>query len=188
MRFQDMATGSASPTDPAALADQLHRLRSTMARLRSELDLLELDGRPPGREVFAAVDEAFDWLDRIEAASFETPVRVLVADDDERLAELTATRLQRFGFTVESAGELAGALDRLRPGDRLVVDYGMIASGAQAEVAAVLRECRAIVVSGAVSDAAREHALAMGAVAYLVKPVEMAELARLLRTPAAGRQ
>ena len=104
------------------------------------------------------------------------------------MAELTATRLQRFGFTVESAGELAGALDRLRPGDRLVVDYGMIASGAQAEVAAVLRECRAIVVSGAVSDAAREHALAMGAVAYLVKPVEMAELARLLRTPAAGRQ
>jgi len=111
-----------------------------------------------------------------------------VVDDDERLGELTAARLRRLGFAVESVADLESASVRVGAGDRLVVDYGVIADAPAAEVARLIEACRTIVVSGAVSDAARSRALALGAVAYLVKPVEMDELAHLLRAPAAGPQ
>jgi DNA-binding response OmpR family regulator len=150
--------------------------------LRGELELLELDGQPPGREVFGALEEAFSCLERIEAAALQATLRVVLADDDQRLAELTAGRLRRLGFDVEVAGDLDSAVDGLRSGDRLVVDYGLITDAALSELAEVLPKSGMIVISGSVSDAARERALALGALAYLVKPVEISELARLLRT------
>jgi CheY-like chemotaxis protein len=182
-----MGTDSAGTTEPAAISDELHRLRSTLARLRGEVELLELDGRPPGREVFGALEEAFECLHRVEAAALGGSLRVVIADDDPRLAELTAARLRRLGFEVDVAGDLASAVDFLRGEDRLIVDYGLLISAGSSVPANVIGRSGMIVISGAVSDAAREKARELGAVAYLVKPVEIAELARLLRTPVAER-
>jgi CheY-like chemotaxis protein len=182
-----MDTDSKFRGKPAAI-DALHRLRSALAKLRGELELLELDGRPPGRDVFIAVDEAFDWLSRAEVAALGAPVRVLLADDDGRLAELTATRLRRFGFDVQAVAELSSVVSRLRDGDRVVVDYGLIADAPRSEVERIAGAGRMVVVSGSVAEADRIRALEMGAVAYLVKPVEIEDLARLLRAPAEGQQ
>jgi CheY-like chemotaxis protein len=183
-----MATDSEPGPEPsrALLADDLHRLRSTLARLRGELELLELDGQPPSRPVFEALDEVFAWLERLERLAMGPAIEVVVADDDVRLAELTAERLRRLGFDVSTVNDLSSALDQVGTGAHLVVDYGLIAE-VSGPVLERVRLSRMIVVSGAVSEAARERALSLGALAYLVKPVEMTELARLLRTPAEGR-
>jgi DNA-binding response OmpR family regulator len=156
--------------------------------LRGELELLELDGRAPGREVFTALDEAFDWLGRVEAASLGTSVRVVLADDDARLSELTASRLRRLGFEVEAVADLASAVERIRVGDRFVVDYGLISDAVAPDVERIAAEGRMIVVSGSVAEADRNRALALGAAAYLVKPVEMTELAQLLRAQVEERR
>jgi CheY-like chemotaxis protein len=176
------------PRGKSRPGDALHRLRSALAKLRGELELLELDGRPPGREVFVAVDEAFDWLVRIEAATVGTSVRVVLADDDARLSELMASRLRRLGFEVEAVADLATALERIRAGDRLVVDYGLIADAPGPELERIAAEGRMVVVSGSVAEADRNRARALGAVAYLVKPVEMVELAQLLTAPVGERR
>jgi CheY-like chemotaxis protein len=186
-RFLGMDTDLESRRNSAP-AEALHRLRSSLARLRGELELLELDNRPPGREVFVALDEAFEWLGRVEAASLGPSVRVVLADDDARLSELTASRLRRLGFHVEAVADLASALEKIRAGDRLVVDYGLISDAAALDVERIAAEGRMIVVSGSVAEVDRNRALALGAAAYLVKPVEMTELAQLLRAPAAEQR
>jgi CheY-like chemotaxis protein len=182
-----MDTGSEFPANSPP-AEGLHRLRSALAKLRGELELLEMDGQPPGRDVFVALDEAFDWLATVEAASLGAPVRVVLADDDARLSELTATRLRRLGFEVDVVADLPRARERIRAGDRLVVDYGLIAEAVDADLERLAAIGRMIVVSGSVAEADRNRARALGAVAYLVKPVEMSELAQLLRAPAGERR
>jgi CheY-like chemotaxis protein len=171
----------------ARLAPALHRLRSTLARLRGELELAELDQRPPGSATFAALEQALAQLSEVESLALALPARVYVLDDDPRLAELTANRLRRHGFDVLLGSELHTVVSSVGPGDRLVVDYGLLGERHDSAVESILARSRAIVVSGSASHASRERALAMGAVAYLVKPVEFEVLVALLRgEPEAG--
>jgi CheY-like chemotaxis protein len=163
------------------LAPHLHRLRSTLARLRGELDLAELDGRAPSEAAFSALGDALQILSAIEAIALGNPVRVVVVDDDERLAELTARRLRGRGLLAESTADLDASLEAARSGARLVVDYGVLANQEGAHVEAALSTSGAIVVSGSVSEADRRRALAMGAAAFMVKPVEIDALVELLR-------
>src|SRR5438309_6406927 len=70
----------------AELAAALHRLRSTLARARAELELAELDGdAPPVDRLRGDLSEALELLGAVETAAFAI-VPVLVLDDDERLA------------------------------------------------------------------------------------------------------
>ena len=105
----ESATGS-SPSPELAAA--LHRLRSTLARLKAELELSQTDGTaPPVERVLGDLNEAFSQLREVERAAFGL-VPVLVVDDDERLAELTARGLRRLGYEADAAS----ALRELRPG------------------------------------------------------------------------
>ncbi len=162
-------TGSSSRTE---LASALHRLRSTLARARAELELAEADGHaPPVERLRGDLSEALELLGAVEGAAFAI-VPVLVLDDDERLAELTARGLRRIGYEAESAGRMRA----LRPREVVVFDLGLSPSLDSAQRAA-LKAARPIVVTGAADPASRAFADDLGAIAYLIKPVELEDLA-----------
>jgi CheY-like chemotaxis protein len=169
----ESATGS-SPR--AELAATLHRLRSTLARFKAELELAEVDGTtPPIDRLLADLDEAFALLGAAEAAS-QAPARVLVVDDDGRLAEITARGLRRVGFEAQSSH----ALRQLRAHEVLVFDLSLLA-GLDVAAKKSLKSARPIVVTGATDPASRALAASLDASDYLVKPVELDELAAAIQ-------
>ena len=165
-----MGSDTGSSSNPE-LAAALHRLRSTLARARAELELAGSDGGavPVGR-LAGDLREALDLLGQVEAAAFSL-VSVLVVDDDDRLAELTARGLRRRGYEAESAGRLRS----LRPREVVVFDLSLTSSLSPEDLVA-LRSARPIVVTGATDPASRAIAEDLGASDYLVKPVEMDDL------------
>src|SRR4029077_7753168 len=89
-----VALGTGSSPKPE-LAAALHRLRSTLARLKAELELAMVDGSAPPMELLLEdVREALSHLTAVEDASHLRGA-VLVVDDDARLAEITARGLRR---------------------------------------------------------------------------------------------
>jgi CheY-like chemotaxis protein len=163
------ATGS-SPSPELAAA--LHRLRSTLARLKAELELALVDGvEPPVERLLGHLNEAFGQLRGVEEAAFGI-VSVLVVDDDARLAELTARGLRRLGYDAESAG----GLRELRPGELVVFDLGL-APGLGEKDRSALKAARPIVVTGATDPRSRALAASLGATDFLVKPIELEDLA-----------
>ena len=176
----DSATGS-SPSPELAAA--LHRLRSTLARLKAELELADVDGEQslPGR-LLGDLNEALVLLQEVEQAAFGV-VPVLVVDDDSRLAELTARGLRRLGYDADSRS----ALRVLRPKEIVVFDLGLVRTLDPSERAA-LKAARPIVVTGATDPGSRAMASSLDASDYLVKPVELDELVKVIsRRMAEGR-
>ena len=172
------ATGSSpSPELPAAL----HRLRSTLARLKAELELAQADGMPaPAERMLSDLNEALGLLRAVEQAAFGT-VSVLVLDDDARLAELTARGLRRLGYDADSAA----APRELRPGEIVVFDLGL-AAGLGETARSALKAARPIVVTGATDPGSRALAAAFDASDYLVKPVELEDLLAAITRRAVG--
>ncbi|HKW58156.1 MAG TPA: hypothetical protein VJR46_00125 [Candidatus Dormibacteraeota bacterium] len=117
------------------------------------------------------LNEALDLLGDVESAALGV-VRVLVIDDDERLGELTARGLRRLGYSAETAVRPRV----LRRGEAAVFDLGVLPS-LSAEERASLKAARPIVVTGAVDAGSRAAAADLDASDYLVKPVEISELA-----------
>jgi CheY-like chemotaxis protein len=173
-------TGSSRKREVAA---GLHRLRSTLARLKAELELAEVDGTsPPIDRLLDGLEEAFALLTSVEAASHSI-VSVLILDDDARLAEITARGLGRLGYDAESAI----AMRPLDPGEVLVFDLSMLPKLEPAAREAV-RAAKPIVVTGATDSGSRALAASLGASDYLVKPIELDELAAAIsRRTAEGR-
>jgi CheY-like chemotaxis protein len=159
---------SRNPDLPAAL----HRLRSTLARLKAELELAETDGTaPPTIRLLDDVREALAHLGAAENAS-QRRGSVLVVDDDARLAEITARGLRRLGFDAGASS----ALRSLRAGEVLVFDLSLL-EALDAAARQDLRASRPIVVTGATDPGSRVLAARLDASDYLVKPVELEELA-----------
>ena len=167
--------GTGSPSNPE-LAAALHRLRSTLARVKAELELAEVDGEAALAERLRGdLREALDLLGVVESLVFRV-VPVLVLDDDERLAELTARGLRRLGYEAESAG----AMRTLRPGEIVVFDLSLSTS-LRADERADLSAARPIVVTGAADAASRALAEELGATDYLIKPVDPVGLAAAIQ-------
>jgi ActR/RegA family two-component response regulator len=147
-------------------------LRSALARLKAEVELAELDGtQPPLDRLLVDLREALSLLGAVESAAYSVGP-VVVIDDDERLGELTARGLRRVGFDAGSRSQL----QTLRPGEVVVFDLGMAAS-LSADESAALRAARPIVVTGAADPASRALAASFDASEYLLKPVELEDLA-----------
>ena len=175
-----MGSATSSSSRPE-LAAALHRLRSTLARARAELELARSDSDSvPVDRLLGDLQEALDLLGRVEAAAFAI-VSVLVVDDDERLAELTARGLRRMGFEADSAPRLRA----LRLGEVVVFDLGASASLDASERRA-LKTARPIIVTGSSDPASRAIAEDLDASAYLVKPVELDELAAAINRRASA--
>jgi CheY-like chemotaxis protein len=159
---------SPSPELPAAL----HRLRSTLARLKAELELAEIDGAPPSIQIL--LDDVREALGHLGAAEDARQRRgsVLVVDDDVRLAEITARGLRRLGFDADASGSFRNVKAR----QVLVVDLSLLEA---LDVAARkdVRASRPIVVTGATDPDSRALAASLDATDYLVKPIELEELA-----------
>jgi CheY-like chemotaxis protein len=159
---------SPKPELPAAL----HRLRSTLARLKAELELAELDGvAPPNNTLLDDVREALAHLGAAEDAS-HLRGSVLVVDDDVRLAEITARGLRRLGF---DAGASSSPRNRTAR-EILVFDLSLI-EALDAPARESIRAARPIVVTGATDARSRALAASLDASDYLVKPIELEELA-----------
>ena len=166
-----MGSGTGSSPRPE-LAAALHRLRSTLARLKAELELAHLDGvAAPTERLLEDIREALSWLSKVEDATYP-PGAVLVLDDDARLAEITARGLRRLGFDADSSAVLRA----LRPGEVLVLDLSLVA-GLDAESRSAVVRGRPIVVTGATDRASRALAESLEASDYLVKPIDLEELA-----------
>jgi CheY-like chemotaxis protein len=169
----ESVTGS-SPRPELVAA--LHRLRSTLARLKAELELSEVDGTTaPTDRLLAGIDEAFALLAVAESASQSSGL-VLVVDDDARLAEITARGLRRLGYEAE----WRSALRPLRAREVLVFDLGLL-GGLDAAAKRSVRAAKPIVVTGATDRASRALASSVDASDYLVKPIELDELAAAIK-------
>jgi CheY-like chemotaxis protein len=164
------------------VAAGLHRLRSTLARLKAELELAEADGTsPPADRLLDGLDEAFALLTAVETAS-HSMVSVLVLDDDARLAEITARGLSRLGYDADSGI----AMRPLRPGEVLIFDMSLLPS-LDAEAREAVRAAKPIVVTGATDSRSRALAASLGSSDYLVKPIELLELAAAISRRAVAR-
>jgi CheY-like chemotaxis protein len=150
----------------------LHRLRSTLARLKAELELAETDGAaPPTKRLLDDIREALAHLAAAEDAS-QLRLSVLVVDDDARLAEITARGLRRLGFDADASSSLRS----LRAREVLVFDLSLV-DALDAAAREDLRANRPIVVTGATDPRSRALATSLEASDYLVKPIELDELA-----------
>lgn len=166
-----MASGIGSSPKPE-LAAALHRLRSTLARLKAELELAVVDGVAPQSErLLDDVREALSNLSSVEDASHLRGA-VLVVDDDARLAEITARGLRRLGFDADSSSTLRA----LKVHEILVFDLSLL-QGLDGAAHDDVRASRPIVLTGATDPASRALASGLDASDYLVKPVELEELA-----------
>jgi len=167
-RYVGSATGSSRSPE---LAAALHRLRSTLARLKAELELAQADGSAaPVERLLGDLDDALVLLRAVERVALGL-VTVLVVDDDARLADLTARGLRRLGYESDSAA----AFRESRPGEVVVFDLSLYA-GLDEEARAALRSARPIVVTGATDPGSRSVALTLNASDYLVKPIELHDL------------
>ena len=165
----DSVTGS--PPSPE-LSAALHRLRSTLARLKAELELAhEERAVAPVQRLLGDVDDALTQLRAVERAALGL-VTVLVVDDDARLAELTARGLRRLGYDSDSTD----AFRESRPAEVVIFDLGLY-SGLDEDARSALRSVRPIVVTGATDPGSRALARSLNASDYLVKPIELEDLA-----------
>jgi CheY-like chemotaxis protein len=127
---------------------------------------------------------AAEGLMVLGATEAETPIRVLICDDESRLADLTAGLLEEFGYRATSVAQGAAALDVLthKPRAQLLILDVNLSAGLSA--AAVLRgmldasvNIPVILTSGLAPEEVplelREHPLV---VSYLGKPYTVEEL------------
>lgn len=110
---------------------------------------------------------------------------ILVAEDDDDLRLLLAKALQRRGFATREARDGVEALARIDDSVSLVVLDLNMPDVDGLEVLRQLRERPAerrmpvLVITG--TEGAEAHAMALGASGYLTKPLEVAEVARIVQ-------
>jgi putative nucleotidyltransferase with HDIG domain len=120
------------------------------------------------------------------------PYRVLVVDDDEGIRRLLGSYLQHLGYSVESAASTNDAIRAIEKGyfDLIVSDIRMPGRDGMELLAWVTknrRETGIIMLSGCDDVKLAVRAMRDGALDYIVKPFELANVAQTIST-AIGRQ
>lgn len=111
--------------------------------------------------------------------------KVLIVDDSSLARRTVRQSLEELGHAVEEASDGAQALERYFINRHDVVVLDMVMNGMYGlEVLAKLRELnpdvRVIVLTADIQKSTLEHARAAGAAAFLNKPVNRQELARVV--------
>lgn len=114
--------------------------------------------------------------------------RVLIADDDRILTHLLSSRLQALGWAVDVALDAMQAVmfTRQHTPDIIVLDIAMPGgTGRQAlhslKASSKLRGIPVVVLSGSVDPDEEAKLVALGAVEFLRKPIDVDELDARLR-------
>ena len=130
------------------------------------------------------IAQLVDQLDVLTGRAEPVPFRILVVDDDRLLGAGYVLGLERRGMVARLVTDPALALDAIRDfNPDLVVTDVMMPGCSGFELAAVLRQFDGLLalpivfLTGDAETGARRHALDLGADAYLVKPISLAELA-----------
>ena len=165
--------GTSSSSGPE-LPELLHRLRSTLARLKGQVELAELDGHPFADEVTKSIEEAVARVGELETRVLPT-LTVAVVDDDVSVADVVAARLRHRGWRVSTLYQL-DANSHLP--HFVLIDYGLLVSLSQ-EVKKSLLHSNFVVMSGANDVHARLDSLRLGALGFVLKPIDYDELDRL---------
>ncbi|MBD3765171.1 MAG: response regulator transcription factor [Rhodobacterales bacterium] len=123
----------------------------------------------------------------------EESLSVLICDDHALISEALAHVLwSEPGFTVETAGDKAKALDRLRGGgfDVVLLDINMPGMGGLdgvADVLSVAASARIIIFSGTVVQDFVTRAVELGAAGFIPKTMPMRALASAVRLVRSGQ-
>jgi len=122
-----------------------------------------------------------------------TKVRVLIVDDEQELVSALAERLSLRGFETRGVTDGAAALERLRaePFDVVLADVKMPGLGGidlVRTINAERPELPVILLTGASSALDAASGSTLGAFDYLVKPVKIDDLVRVLRAAARKEQ
>lgn len=118
--------------------------------------------------------------------------RVLIVDDERDFRETLAKVLSRRGYEVTSVADGAEAVRAASGGgvDVALVDLKMPdLDGLQtmSRIKAAAPAQRVIILTGHLLKSSEEEGLALGAFAYLTKPIAVAELVRVIETAAGSR-
>ena len=116
-------------------------------------------------------------------------VRVLIVDDEQELVSALEERLALRGFLTRGVTDGATALDCLReePFDVVLADVKMPGLGGIDLVRTINAErpgLPVVLLTGATSAQDAANGATLGAFAYLVKPVKIDDLVRVLRAAA----
>lgn len=119
--------------------------------------------------------------------------RVLIVDDEGELAYTLVERLELRGFraTGVTSGDLALDIVGREEFDAVVMDVRMPGTGGLAALQAIRTRhptLPVILVTGHGCRESAEEGLRLGAFRYLMKPVQIDELVRLLREASAGEK
>jgi DNA-binding NtrC family response regulator len=121
------------------------------------------------------------------------PLRILIVDDEEELVSALRERLALRGFEAEGVTNGSDALERLarEHWDVVLIDVKMPGLGGL-ELAGRLRKdhpsVQVVLITGHSSVREAEEGTALGVFDYLIKPVAIEELTRVLRAAAAARE
>lgn len=119
--------------------------------------------------------------------SFEVPSRVLLVDDEREFVQTLSERLQLrdMGSAVAYDGESALAMVNEDDPEVMIIDLkmpGIDGMEILRQVKATRPEIEVIVLTGHGSEKDRQECMALGAFAYMQKPVDIEELSDALRS------
>ncbi len=119
--------------------------------------------------------------------------RILIVDDEGELTFTLAERLELRGFRARGVTSAAEALDLVQRGefDVVVMDVKMPGTGGLAALRAIKDikpRLPVILVTGHGSHENAEEGISLGAFRYLMKPVQIEDLVRLLHEATKGRE
>ena len=120
------------------------------------------------------------------------PLRVLVVDDEEELVSALVERLGLRGFSAHGVTTGADALEHLEAEscDVVLLDVKMPGLGGM-EVIRLIKETypklQVVLLTGHGSEKSIEEGMALGAFDYLMKPVKIDDLTRILTVAGRGK-
>jgi DNA-binding response OmpR family regulator len=122
--------------------------------------------------------------------TLSTPIHVLVVEDSQYLSDAFRIMLERSGFRVSVAGNIAGALALEEQVDVLLLDLSLPDGDGISLLARLHASGRAprgsVALTGHDDPITRQRCLSAGCAQVLVKPVAVAELIATVRTVGSG--